>query len=117
MKADLAAELAEIERVKGLLKEVEGQSDDAKAKFLITKDVAETICTADVKSMEVMEGSFDDETLLLLGTDGELLRLEKADFKELVTSSQVEMVCAIGDALQAGDLFRALLAPVLYKLH
>jgi len=41
VKADLAAELAEIARVKGLLKEVEGQSDDAKAKFLINKDVSD----------------------------------------------------------------------------
>ncbi len=41
VKADLAAELAEIERVKGLLKEVDGQTDDAKAKYLINKDVAD----------------------------------------------------------------------------
>lgn len=41
VKKELAAELAEIARVKGLLKEVEGQSDDAKAKFLINKDVAD----------------------------------------------------------------------------
>jgi len=41
VKADLAAELAEIARVEGLLKEVEGQSDDAKAKFLINKDVSD----------------------------------------------------------------------------
>jgi hypothetical protein len=41
VKADLAAEIAEIARVEGLLKEVEGQSDDAKAKFLINKDVAD----------------------------------------------------------------------------
>ena len=41
VKADLAAELAEIARVEGLLAEVEGQSDDAKAKFLINKDVSD----------------------------------------------------------------------------
>ena len=41
VKADLAAELAEIARVEGLVAEVEGQSDDAKAKYLIDKDVSE----------------------------------------------------------------------------
>jgi hypothetical protein len=41
VKADLEAELAEIARIKGLLKEVDGQSDDAKAKYLINKDVAD----------------------------------------------------------------------------
>lgn len=41
VKAAIAAELAEIERVKGLLAEVEGQDDAAKAKHLITKDVSD----------------------------------------------------------------------------
>ncbi len=41
VKEAIAAELAEIERVKGLLKEVEGQDDVARTKHLITKDVAE----------------------------------------------------------------------------
>jgi len=41
VKAELAAEIAEIARVEGLLNEVEGQSDDARAKFLINKDVSD----------------------------------------------------------------------------
>lgn len=41
VKAELAAELAEIARVKGLLKEVDGQSDDERAKYLINKDVSD----------------------------------------------------------------------------
>jgi hypothetical protein len=41
VKEAIAAELAEIERVKGLLAEVEGQDEVARAKHLITKDVAE----------------------------------------------------------------------------
>lgn len=41
VKAAVAAELAEIEHVKSLLKEVEGQDDITRAKHLITKDVAE----------------------------------------------------------------------------
>jgi len=41
VKEAIAAELAEIERVNGLLKDVEGQDDIARAKHLITKDVVE----------------------------------------------------------------------------
>ncbi|MEE4271635.1 MAG: hypothetical protein V2I67_08175 [Thermoanaerobaculales bacterium] len=41
VKAAIAAELAEIKRVNALLAEVEGQDDAAKAKHLITKDVAD----------------------------------------------------------------------------
>ena len=41
VKDAIAAELAEIEHVKSLLKDVEGQDDVAKAKHLIQKDVAE----------------------------------------------------------------------------
>ena len=41
VKAAIAAELAEIERVQGLLTEVEGKDDVEKAKHLITKDVSD----------------------------------------------------------------------------
>jgi hypothetical protein len=41
VKAAIAAELAEIEHVKSLLKEVEGEDEITRAKHLITKDVAE----------------------------------------------------------------------------
>jgi len=41
VKAAVAAELAEIEHVKSLLKEVEGEDEITRAKHLITKDVAE----------------------------------------------------------------------------
>lgn len=41
VKEAIAAELAEIEHVKGLLKEVEGEDEITRAKHLITKDVAE----------------------------------------------------------------------------
>jgi len=41
VKAAIAAELAEIARVKGLLKDVEGQDEITRAKHLINKDVAE----------------------------------------------------------------------------
>jgi len=41
VKAAIAAEQAEIDRVKGLLKEVVGQDDIARAKHLINKDVAD----------------------------------------------------------------------------
>lgn len=41
VKAAIAAEIAEIKRVQGLLKEVEGQDDVSKAKHLINKDVAD----------------------------------------------------------------------------
>jgi hypothetical protein len=41
VKDAIAAELAEIEHVKSLLKDVEGQDDVARAKHLITKDVVE----------------------------------------------------------------------------
>jgi len=41
VKEAIAAELAEIARVEGLLKDVDGQTDEAKAKHLITKDVAD----------------------------------------------------------------------------
>jgi len=41
VKDTIAAELAEIEHVKSLLKEVEGQDDVTRAKHLITNDVAE----------------------------------------------------------------------------
>lgn len=40
VKAAIAAELAEIEHVRSLLKEVDGQDDVTRAKHLITKDVA-----------------------------------------------------------------------------
>jgi hypothetical protein len=41
VKAAIAAELADIKRVNGLLAEVEGQDDATKAKHLITKDVTD----------------------------------------------------------------------------
>jgi hypothetical protein len=41
VKDAIAAELAEIEHVKSLLKDVEGQDDVARAKYLIQKDVVE----------------------------------------------------------------------------
>ena len=41
VKETIAAEIAEIARVEGLLKDVDGQADEARAKHLITKDVAE----------------------------------------------------------------------------
>ncbi len=41
VKAAIAAELAEISRVKSLLKDVEGQDDQARARHLIDKDVAD----------------------------------------------------------------------------
>jgi len=41
VKASIAAEQAEIARVKGLLKEVDGQDDDAKVRHLVNKDVAD----------------------------------------------------------------------------
>jgi len=41
VKAEIAAELAEVARVKGFLKAVEGQADDARARHLIDKDVAD----------------------------------------------------------------------------
>ena len=46
VKEAIAAELAEIARVEGLLKDVDGQSDDARAKHLITKDVADAAIIA-----------------------------------------------------------------------
>ena len=41
VKAAIAAELAEVHRVKGLLKDVDGQDDDAKIRHLVDKDVAD----------------------------------------------------------------------------
>lgn len=41
VKAAIAAELAEVHRVKGLLKDVDGQDDDAKIRHLVNKDVAD----------------------------------------------------------------------------
>jgi rhodanese-related sulfurtransferase len=61
--------------------------------------------------------SFGEEALILDGTrsatvrmttDGELLRLEKADFKELVASSQVEMVSAKVAKTMLDDGYRLL---------
>jgi len=56
VKAAIAAELAEIKRVKGLLEDVEGQDDVAKAKHLITKDVSdESILTIAELGQDVID--------------------------------------------------------------
>jgi hypothetical protein len=46
VKEAIAAELAEIARVEGLLKDVDGQADESRAKHLISKDVADAVIIA-----------------------------------------------------------------------
>ena len=112
VKEAIAAELAEIARVEGLLKDVDGQADDTRAKHLITKDVADDAIIAiagisqDVideakKSME--EEIREKERLAAEAEEAKKAAAAGPSLEDIPTDEMLEHIEAIREIMEFSD--------------